>query len=129
MAITDLRKYKTMRNAAVFVRDTGEDEEALHVYGEVDMTCEGDLIKAIDDVAKANKPILVDLTYCTYMDSRAIHVLQKANMKWQLRVAAASGSVVQRIFEILHAGQFMDITYQDVPNLVRRNEGKRKANS
>lgn len=129
MTTGDFRKYKAIGSAAVFIRHTLDGEEALHVYGEVDMAREGDLREAIEDVARGNKPILIDLTCCTYMDSRAFHVLQKANTKWRLRVLVAAGSAVQRIFEILRASEFMNITYRDVTRLEPRNEAKKKATS
>ncbi len=121
MRTPDIRQFKPIGNAAVFIRDSRDDVEALHVYGEVDMARESDFEKAIEDVAGLKKPILIDLTYCTYVDSRAIHVLQKASTKYQLRVRVASDSAVQRIFEILHAGEFLNVSYECVSRPEPRN--------
>jgi anti-anti-sigma factor len=117
MAVPDVRRYKPLGNSAVFIRDSSEDVESLHVFGEVDMAAERDLEKALADSAPRDKPLSVNLTYCTYIDSRGIHVLQKASTKRTLRIVVASDSTVRRILDILHAGDFLSIEYAVVPRL------------
>ena len=71
----------------------------------------------IDQAAEPGCPLVVDLTTFTYLDSCALHVLQRASARYDISVLAAAHSTVQRIFEITDARHFLSIDYRPVPKV------------
>jgi len=101
-------------NQPAFVHDSLADAEALHVFGEIDLAAEREFESMIEKVAAHSRPIVVDLTACTYIDSCAIHILQRASTHHDIRVVAAEHSTIQRVFEIAGARQFLTLDYRPV---------------
>ena len=104
-------------NRPAFVHDTHDEVETLHVFGEVDLSTESEFEAMIDQAAEPGCPLVVDLTTCTYLDSCALHVLQRASARYDISVLAAAHSTVQRIFEITDARHFLSIDYRPVPKV------------
>ncbi|MBV8163626.1 MAG: STAS domain-containing protein [Candidatus Eremiobacteraeota bacterium] len=104
-------------NQPAFVHDSQADAEALHVYGEIDLTAEREFESMIEKVAVDGRPIVIDLTACTYIDSCAIHILQRASTRHDVRVVAAEHSTIQRVFQIAGANEFLELAYRPVPHI------------
>ena len=79
-------------NQPAFVHDSLADAEALHVFGEIDLAAEREF-------------------------SCAIHILQRASTRHDVRVIAAEHSTIQRVFEIAGARQFLTLAYRPVSNI------------
>ena len=105
-------------NRPAFVHDSQDGVDALHVFGEIDLSTEREFEAMIGQAAAQQRPLIVDLAACTYMDSCALHVLQRASARYDISVFAAEHSTVQRVFEITGARQFLSITYRPVPKVI-----------
>lgn len=104
-------------NRPAFVHDSQDDADTLHVFGEIDLSTEREFEAMIDQAAEQPRPLTVDLTACTYLDSCALHVLQRASARYDISVLAAEHSTVQRVFDIACARNFLFITYRPVPKV------------
>lgn len=104
---------ESMQRAA-FVRESREDAEWLHVFGEVDIANAGEFEAFVGQLGATNRPIVVDLTSCVYIDSCILHALARADELFELRVIAAKGSHAERVFELVHADEHLHITYKPV---------------
>lgn len=94
-----------------FVHESTAGGELIKVVGEVDISNAQHLEDAIRTASQDSKPITVDLTECTYLDSCSVHILVQAkttNGK-SLKVIAPANSAAQRVFEILGLEEVLQV--------------------
>jgi anti-sigma B factor antagonist len=84
-----------------FIRDSHPNAEIVHVLGEIDLSCGGELRAALEDALAGAKPVIVDLEACTYIDSTGLGILARTfkTAPERVRVACPNGPV-RRIFDI-----------------------------
>jgi anti-anti-sigma factor len=102
-------------NRAVFIHETLADVDAVHVIGEIDASLKVDFDIAILSAARRNRHVVVNLTYCTYLDPCALRVLQRAATELNLRVVVATGSSIQQVLGVAKASEVLSISYEGAP--------------
>ena len=113
-AASAVRLIRESTQRAAFVRESREDAEYLHVFGEIDISNAGEFEAFVGRIGTLNRPMVVDLTCCCYIDSCMLHALARADKLFDLRVIAAKGSHVERVFELVDADEHLHITYKPV---------------
>src|ERR1700674_1543606 len=111
------KRERSIQPQAAFDRISLEDQELIKVRGEIDL-CNGPLFRnAIAEAAQAGRPVVIDMTGCTYLDSYCVNTLLQIAERPHLavRVIAASGSAAQRIFELTGISRVVPLTYVDAP--------------
>jgi anti-anti-sigma factor len=97
---------------ATFVSQSLDDSESIQVSGEIDVANAAEFEESVLRASRVGKPVRIDLTRCTYIDSNAVNVLVKLHETPELRLVATSGSVVQRVFDIVGISEHFPITYE-----------------
>ena len=108
---------RTNGKQAAFIRDSGDGVESLHVVGEIDLANADEFEVAIMGMARTTKPVIIDLTCCTYIDSCALRVLSGTSKQLRYTVVAGANSATRRVFEITKASTFLSIEYKDILTL------------
>jgi anti-anti-sigma factor len=111
------KREPSVQPQAAFDRISFEDRELIRVTGEIDLF-NGPLFRnAITEAVQAGRPVVIDMTACTYLDSYCVNTLlqiaERPNLS--VRVIAASGSAAQRIFELTGISRVVPLTYVDAP--------------
>jgi anti-anti-sigma factor len=73
--------------AYALIYETLHGAEAVHVFGEIDLSNAAELEKSLETAAATNGGVILDLTPCTYFDSSIIAVLIRAMKRWGTRFA------------------------------------------
>ncbi len=102
---------RASNNQAAFIHDSREHEELIRVFGEVDLSNEDEFEGALARLCGLHRPVVVDLTSCTYMDSSGFHVLERMSKRAELRLIARERGGVHKLFEVLNADKFLTIQY------------------
>ena len=95
------------------IREGIDQDEVLHVVGEVDMSTAPAFEAALKSAATFGKPVIVDFTECTYLDSSGLSVLVRTIKRYAVPFSAlvSKGSNVARVMDIVDFSQFMPIEY------------------
>lgn len=102
---------------AAFVHDSRQDVNSLHVIGDIDLANAADFEAALTRLSPSRRPIKIDLTCCTYMDSSALNVLLEANKRFSFGVVAAQGSIAQRVFTVMKDSKSLSIEYKPLQTI------------
>jgi anti-anti-sigma factor len=97
------------------VREAVDDGFMLHVFGEVDLCEAAEFSAAIDAVAAAGFPVLVNLTECRYIDSSGLGVLARATKRFgtHLKLLVAANSQIARVIGITQLDRVIATSYAE----------------
>jgi anti-anti-sigma factor len=100
----------TKRNS--FQCDSSGDEVIVSAIGEVDLANVSMFDSMLQTALLSRKPIRIDLTHCTYLDSTLINSIMNValTIRVQLRITAKAASI-RRIFEIVGMDKVVPIDY------------------
>lgn len=84
------------------VTESSDNAETLHAIGVLDIFMASELEFAIADVAAAQKPVVLELSDCRYLDSTIISVLIRSHrtLGSGLQIVVKAGSNVDRLLRI-----------------------------
>jgi anti-anti-sigma factor len=94
-----------------FVHDSVPAAEVLHVFGDVDITDDGNFEAAIERSIRDGRPLVIDLAGCAYMGASALSVLvrAKARLGDALRLAAPATGFAGRLLTIAEMQRYFTI--------------------
>ena len=106
------KKRKASSNPAIFIRDPLSTPETLHVIGEVDIANIPQMERVVEEMIEKNREIAIDLTACTYLDTKLIHCLENASTKAGVTVVAPSNGRVQRTSATRDRSAFRPVRFE-----------------
>ena len=95
------------------IRESIGRDEVLHVVGEVDISSAPAFEAALNSAATFGKPVVVDLTECTYLDSSGLSALVRAMKRYHVpfRAVVTENSNIARVLDIVDFSQFIPIDF------------------
>ncbi len=118
MAQTDERLGQTsasqsdFSNTNRFLCDSSGNEAVVSIIGEVDIANISDFDSALQTALASNKPVIIDLTQCRYLDSTFVSSLLKTVKTCpKLRLTAKAGSSTEKVFKITGLEKVVAIDY------------------
>jgi len=103
---------RDFRKANGFHYDSSGDEAIVSAVGEVDLANVSSFETLLKKAALTRKPVRIDLTHCTYLDSSLINsimnVVSKTNVLLRITVKTAT---VRRVLEIVGMDKVVPIDY------------------
>ena len=98
----------TEANRGAFIQRSADHAEYVEVFGDIDLVNEAEFRESIARAYAAGRPVVVDLTRCTYISSRGLHVLfeqHERSAKGMLRINATPQ--IARLFDIVGLSQVL----------------------
>ena len=97
-------------NLGAFIQQSTDAAEFVHVYGDVDMINEGEFRDSILRASTAQRPVIVDLTKCTFICSRGLHVLfELRDLQEKGALSVVAPSHIARLFNIVGLPEMVDV--------------------
>jgi anti-anti-sigma factor len=111
----DVASYEPVGMAVV--HELTDDEEIVHVFGEVDLSNVRELERAVQHAATGERMIVVDLSKCQYIDSSVLTALLRAHKIFgaRLQIVTAKRGNVARLFRITKMDTVLSVTTMRTP--------------
>ena len=79
-----------------------EDLPQLTLVGEIDFAARPQLSRTIDEVARAGRPLVLDLSGVSFMDSTGVHAVIRANaITGECTILHGVHGQVEQLFELI----------------------------
>lgn len=87
---------------AAFIRETTAAADVIHVYGDVDHANADAFEIAIGRPHMVGRPLLVNLTLCTYLDSSGLSIMIRARRRFgsDFRILVNDNKNIERLLRI-----------------------------
>jgi anti-anti-sigma factor len=102
MNLKELRPPQENERGFALVHESTEWSEVLCAFGDLDLSCAGELQSAITRYVNGRLPLVIDLEFCDYLDSTVLRVLVRAfrTSPERLGIIVPQKARIARIFEM-----------------------------